>query len=63
MGSAFQYVKPLILKDREWTCESCGAEIDRDYNAALNIEAEGMRILSGDGASSDDKQKCGEAAA
>ena len=53
----------LTLKDREWTCEKCGAEIDRDYNAALNIEAEGMRILSGDGALSDDKQKCGEAAA
>lgn len=53
----------LTLKDREWTCEQCGTEIDRDYNAALNIEAEGMRILSGDGALSDDKQKCGEAAA
>ena len=53
----------LALKDRKWTCEKCGAEIDRDYNAALNIEAEGMRILSGDGALSDVKQKSGEAAA
>ena len=55
--------RSLTLKDREWICEKCGAEIDRDYNAALNIEAEGMRILSGNGALSDDKQKSGEAAA
>lgn len=53
----------LTLKDREWTCANCGAEIDRDYNAALNIEAEGLRILSGMGAMSDVKQKGGEAAA
>ena len=53
----------LTLKDREWVCEECGAEIDRDYNAALNILAEGKRILSGDGALSDIKQKGGEAAA
>ena len=53
----------LTLKDREWTCPHCGAEIDRDYNAALNILCEGKRILSGCGAQSDVKQKCGEAAA
>ena len=53
----------LTLNDREWVCADCGAEIDRDYTAALNIEAEGMRILSGDGALSDEKQKSGEAAA
>lgn len=53
----------LSLKDREWTCPNCGAAIDRDYNAALNILHEGKRILSGCGAQSDDKQKCGEAAA
>ena len=53
----------LTLKDRKWTCDKCGEEIDRDYNAALNIEAEGMRILSGNGALSDVKQKSGEAAA
>ena len=53
----------LSLHDREWVCACCGAEIDRDYNAALNIEAEGQRILSGGGASSDVKQKGGEAAA
>ena len=53
----------LTLKDREWICPNCGAEIDRDYNAALNILHEGKRILSGCGAQSDGKQKCGEAAA
>ena len=53
--------RSLALKDREWTCGHCGAEIDRDYNAALNIEAEGMRILSGAGTVSDVKQKGGEA--
>jgi len=53
----------LTLKDREWICPHCGAEIDRDYNAALNILNEGKRILSGCGAQSDGKQKCGEAAA
>ena len=42
-------------------CPNCGAEIDRDNNAALNILHEGKRILSGCGAHSDDKQKCGEA--
>ena len=53
----------LTLKDREWICDKCGEQIDRDYNAALNIEAEGIRILSGCGEHSDIKQKSGEAAA
>ena len=53
----------LTLKDRKWVCEACGAEIDRDFNAAQNILAEGKRILSGAGAASDAKQKGGEAAA
>lgn len=45
----------LTLKDREWSCPNCGAVIDRDYNAALNIRDEGMRILSGGGSPSDVK--------
>jgi len=39
--------KDLTLKDREYNCSCCGLVIDRDYNAALNILREGLRILSG----------------
>ena len=53
----------LTLKNRKWVCPNCGSVIDRDYNAALNIRDEGMRILSGGGSPSDVKQKRAEAAA
>ena len=36
--------KELKLKDRHWQCPNCGANHDRDYNAALNILYEGRRI-------------------
>ena len=51
----------LTLKDREWVCPAGGSTIDRDYNAALNIRDEGVRILSDGGTSSDAKQKGVEA--
>lgn len=38
--------KQLKLSDRQWICPVCGEVIDRDYNAALNILDEGLRILS-----------------
>ena len=34
----------LSLSERVYKCEHCGAVIDRDYNAAINIKNEGMRI-------------------
>ena len=37
--------KELILSDRQWICPGCGSVIDRDYNAALNILEEGLRII------------------
>ena len=35
----------LTLADRTWTCPHCGAVLDRDINAATNIQYEGCRIL------------------
>ena len=36
--------KGLKLSDRNWQCLKCGANHDRDFNAALNILYEGRRI-------------------
>ena len=37
--------KDLKLSDRQWVCPQCGKIIERDYNAALNILDEGLRII------------------
>ena len=38
--------KKLKLSDRQWVCPDCGEIIERDYNAALNIRDEGIRLIS-----------------
>lgn len=37
--------KKLTLSDRKYIC-TCGLEIDRDLNAAINIKNEGLRLLT-----------------
>lgn len=45
--SACGWINPdLKLKDRAWSCLECGAVHDRDLNAAINIAAEGHRVLA-----------------
>ncbi len=36
----------LTLKDREFICRECGNVIDRDLNASINVENEGIRIYN-----------------
>jgi len=36
--------KELKLSDREWVCDGCGVNHDRDENAGLNLYLEGKRI-------------------
>ncbi len=40
--------RDLTLADRTWTCD-CGAGLDRDSNAALNIERQALKMVAGVG--------------
>ena len=35
----------LLLKTKSWVCPICGFKHDRDYNAAINIKKEGIRMI------------------
>ena len=37
--------KDLKLSDREWSCSNCGAEHDRDVNAAKNLQYYGLWMI------------------
>ena len=49
--------KDLTLSMRKWQCSQCGTIHDRDFNAANNILNQGMKIMSGCGMQSYNKQK------
>ncbi|NMG09220.1 RNA-guided endonuclease TnpB family protein [Brasilonema sp. UFV-L1] len=48
-SNCFYQVGDMPLDVREWTCPNCGTHHDRDGNAAINIRAEGVRMLRADG--------------
>jgi putative transposase len=45
-SNCYHQVSFLPLDVRNWTCPHCGTHHDRDVNAAQNIKAEGLRLLS-----------------
>ena len=45
-SNCFYQIGELPLDVREWTCPHCNIHHDRDGNAAINIRAEGIRMLA-----------------
>jgi putative transposase len=48
-SNCFHQRTEMPLDIREWTCPHCGTDHDRQGNAAINIRAEGIRILKTEG--------------
>ncbi|MDP8933587.1 MAG: transposase, partial [Cyanobacteriota bacterium] len=50
-SNCFDQMTEMPLDVREWTCPHCATARDRDRegNAAINMRAEGMRILKAEG--------------
>ena len=48
-SNCFYQMSEMPLDIREWTCPHCGTHHDRDGNAAINIRAEGIRMLKAEG--------------
>ena len=48
-SNCFPQVSEMPLDVREWTCPHCGTHHDREGNAAINIRAEGIRMLKAEG--------------
>jgi putative transposase len=48
-SNCFYQIGEMPLDVREWICPHCGTHHDRDGNAALNIRAEGIRMIKAEG--------------
>ncbi|MHC5717968.1 MAG: RNA-guided endonuclease InsQ/TnpB family protein [Nostoc sp.] len=48
-SNCFYQIGEMPLDVREWTCPHCNTHHDRDGNAAINIRAEGIRIIKAEG--------------
>ena len=48
-SNCFYQIGEMPLDVREWTCPHCNTYHDRDGNAAINIRAEGIRMIKAEG--------------
>ncbi|VCU54805.1 hypothetical protein TTHNP4_00213 (plasmid) [Thermus thermophilus] len=50
----------MPLSQRVFRCEACGLEVDRDLNAAVNLQKYGLAHLTGSTGSSSGSHACGD---